>query len=75
MAETSIPSFDEAANLARVNAGFRGGNRFFSNPNLAPSMTIESGFPKEVDMKLQAGMIDQPTPTDPWVVRYPNAKL
>lgn len=69
-----IPSFDEQANLNRVSAGFKG-NPFFKEPNLAPAMIVGPSYPDTVDQKLQAGMIDQPTPTDPWVVRYPNAKL
>lgn len=69
-----IESYDEARNLARVAAGFKGGP-LFNSPNTAPPMTAGESYPPEVAKKLSAGAIEQPTPTDPWVVRYPNAKM
>jgi len=74
MAAGGIEEFDEARNLARVGAGFKGGT-FFSNPNVAPAMTVSDGWPVEVGEKLMAGKIDQPPVQDPWVVRYPNSKM
>lgn len=69
-----IESYDEAKNLARVGAGFKGCS-FFSNPNVAPPVSVGESYPEGVAEKLKAGAIEQPTPTDPWVVRYPNSKM
>lgn len=71
----SIEPFNEARNLARVGAGFRGGP-FFNNPNVAPAVNVVSdGWPAGVAEKLSAGATTKETPSDPWVYRYPNAKL
>lgn len=72
-----IPPFNEAANLARVGAGFSG-NPFFKEPNLAPAMTAlspEASWPETVQEKLQHSKTDAPAVTDPWVVRRPNGMM
>lgn len=68
MAE-SPNSYDEAKNLARIGAGWKG-SPFFKSPNLAPAMDISGqGYPDTVDQKLQRSKTEEPTPTDPWVNR------
>lgn len=74
MAEGGIETFSETRNKARVAQGFKGGP-FLMNPNLAPAMTIEPGWPATVLEKLDAGMIPQSKPIDGWVERRPNATL
>lgn len=69
-----VPEFNQQANLARVAAGWKGGP-FAKNLNLAPSMKIVEGRGALADEKLMAGSFPQPTPVDPWVARYPNAKI
>lgn len=69
-----IEEFNWERNLARVATGFKN-NPFFSDPVLSPALTIGPSFPKEVEQKMQLGPTDQPTPTDPWVARYPSSKL
>jgi hypothetical protein len=67
MAELEV--YDEAKNLARIGAGWKG-TPFFKNPNLAPAMDISGqGYPAEVEAKLQRSKTEEPTPTDPWVSR------
>lgn len=73
MADT-VPGFDEDTQRARVAAGFKGSD-FFMAGNLAPAMTVVNGIPPEVTEKLNVRAFPQMTPGDPWVVRYPNAKL
>lgn len=66
-----IESYDEAKNIARVAAGFKG-STYFKNPNLAPPMTIAGeGYPAEVDAKLErTGNSDSHPPIqDPWMDR------
>lgn len=70
-----IETMDCEKNLARVSAGFKGGP-FNKNPNTAPKMTFVDGYPKEVTDKLMATSSQaQGSITDPWVYRYPNAKM
>lgn len=64
----SIEHFDEAKNVARVKAGFAGGNLFMKH-NLAPSMTVVEGIPAESMAKYDVAPIPQPTPTDVWMDR------
>jgi hypothetical protein len=71
----AIEEFNEAKNLARVTAGFKGGP-FNKNPNTAPKMTFVDGYPSEAVEKLQSQNGVYPGGiTDPWVYRYPNAKM
>lgn len=69
-----IEPFNQERNLARVASGMRGGP-FDKKLNLAPSMNFVDGVDPLSTKKLMAGPFPQPTPTDPWVVRYPNAKM
>lgn len=64
-----MESFSAQKNLARVAAGWKGGN-FFQKPILHPQMTFANGEGQaELDAKIGA----TPTPTqpieDPWVMR------
>lgn len=68
-----IEEFNWERNMARVATGFKA-NPFFNDPVLSPALTIGTSFPKEVEQKMQLGPTDQPTPTDPWVARYPGSK-
>lgn len=67
-----IEHFNASRNLARVAAGLKGGP-YFNNPNLAPKMTINQGWPQTVIEKLEAGPFPQPTPMDGWNMRRANA--
>lgn len=69
-----IEQFDWMRNMNRVGEGFKGGP-LFMDPCPVPAMDIGGDWPAEVQEKLQAKPIPEPTPTDPWVARYPNAKL
>lgn len=69
-----LEEFNWEANLNRVAAGFKS-PPFFNDPVLSPALNIGPSFPAEIDEKMMLGPTDQPTPTDPWVARYPNAKL
>ncbi len=68
MADGGIEHFDEARNVARVKAGFAGGN-LFKSPNLAPSMSVVEGIQPESMAKYQVAPIPAPTPTDLWFER------
>lgn len=71
-----IESFDEKANLARVNAGLQAGSpEFFANPVQVPARSFIEGFPSEVAAKFAPVSMSGGTPIDPWVYRFPNAKL
>lgn len=63
-----IESFSASRNLARVAAGMKGGP-FFNNPNLAPKMTINQGWPQTTIEKLEVGPFPQPRPMDGWSSR------
>lgn len=69
-----IESYSNDRQLAKYRAGIQGSD-FFGEPNPAPAMTVVEGYPPEVAQKLMSSPIPQPPVTDPWVVRYPNAKL
>lgn len=69
-----MENFNEDTQRARVAAGFKGSD-FFKEGNQAPAMTVVSGVPSEVNQKLLEQPIPKATPGDPWVVRYPTAKL
>lgn len=69
-----VTVFNWDANMARVATGFKN-NPYFNDPIPSPEMTIGTGYPAEVNEKMMMGATDQPTPTDPWVARYPNGKL
>lgn len=69
-----IEHFDWEKNMNRVKAGFKG-SLWFQNGVKAPARTIVDGEPPEVAEKLGYTSIPTATPTDPWVVRYPNSKM
>lgn len=69
-----METFNQAKNLARVATGF-GDGPMFKNLNVAPSMTFKDAIEPTVKAKLDAAATPQPTPIDPWVARYPNAKV
>lgn len=68
MAMGEIESFNEAKNLARVFAGFKGSD-WFQKGAMYPKLTFVDGYPPEVPEKFGATMIPQGTPTDPWNMR------
>lgn len=71
----SIEHFDEARNLARVAAGFKGGP-FMTALNTAPSMTFSDGYPETVSQKLDAvGGIPQGNIMDTWITRRNNSSM
>lgn len=47
-----IGHFNEKEQLAKLAAGFKGGP-FFKNPNLAPAMTVDEGYPPSVAEKYE----------------------
>lgn len=63
-----IESFSESKNLARVSAGFKGGE-YFSAPNLAPSIEVGKSYPAEVENKLKYTPTEQPPIQDVWINR------
>lgn len=65
--------YNEQTQRDEVAAGYKGGP-LFSNPVKVPTRNIVDQ-PKEVDEKFMASGLTQPTPSDPWVIRYPNAKM
>jgi hypothetical protein len=65
---SEVKVFDWSANMARVGAGFKA-NPFFKDPNLAPSVNVGMGYPKEVDEKMQMKMSETPKPLDVWATR------
>lgn len=69
-----MENFNEDTQRAKVAAGFKGSD-FFKEGNQAPAMTVVSGVPMEVNQKFEEQPIPKMMPGDPWVVRYPNAKL
>lgn len=60
-----IESFNEAKNLARVAAGFKG-SEFFTKPRMQADIPFKDGYPETVVKKFEATAIPQGTPTDPW---------
>jgi len=66
----AIETFSREKNLARVSAGFKGGDSFKNPVTLPPTSFV--GWPAEVDAKLAAGKIPQPKPLDVWNVRRAN---
>jgi hypothetical protein len=57
---------NEAANLAKLSAGFKEPGNYFEAGNMQPKMTFVEGQPALVQQKMQFGMVAQPTPTDAW---------
>lgn len=64
-----IESFNEAKNMARVAAGWKGDAKFFQKFQTYATYPFVEGWPPEVSAKLHATSIPQPTPTDPWMSR------
>lgn len=69
-----IKSYSYDSQVSQYKAGIQG-SEFFGAPNPPPPMTVVDGYPAEVDAKLMSGPVPAMTPTDPWVYRYPNAKM
>lgn len=57
--------YDEKALLARVTAGFRGGD-WFKSPVQLPARQITNGWPAETMQKMNGATFPQPTPSDVW---------
>lgn len=71
-----IESFDEKRQLARVNAGFKGGSpSLFANPVTVPARSFVDGWPSESNAKFAPVTVSGGTPIDPWVYRFPNQKM
>jgi len=65
----SIEHFDQARNIARVAAGFKGPSMRFQKQPMQVKRTFVDGTPPEVRAKYEATPIKQGTPTDPWSQR------
>lgn len=66
MADGGIETFNQMKNMARVGAGFKGGE-YWSAPAIGPKLTFVDGIPAEVVAKLNAPTsVKQPTPMDTW---------
>lgn len=63
-----IESFNEAANMAKVKAGLKGGN-WFSNPVKAPARKIVQGWPMETLENVQSMQTPKGSPDAPWAYR------
>lgn len=61
----ALESYSATRNLARVSAGFKGGN-FMTKPMMPQQMTFVQGWPDTSLQKMQGGDIPKPTPADPW---------
>jgi len=60
-----IEYFSEKRNLARVAAGFKGGDSFKKPRTLGPTSFV--GWPSQTDAKfMDSNMIKQGTPIDVW---------
>ena len=67
--------FNEITQRAKVAAGYKGGP-FNKNPMTMQKMSIVEGWPAESIKKMEAQAGAYPGGvTDPWVYRYPNAKM
>jgi len=60
-----MESFSESKNLARVKAGFGGGNRFGAHVTRSPMRFVE-GHPPEVLAKFKAAPIKASKPGAGW---------
>ena len=60
-----MESFSETKNLARVKAGFGGGNRFGAHVTRSPMRFVE-GHPSEVLAKFKASAPKQSKPGEGW---------
>lgn len=61
-----MESFSATKNLARVTAGFKGGN-FFGKASTRPAMSFVEGWPKESIAKFgNTQGLSHPTPIDSW---------
>lgn len=74
MATGGIEEFDWQRNVARVGTGFKS-NPYFNNPTPVPAMDIGGDWPAEVLAKFHMMDIEQPTPSDPWMVRNFDGKM
>ena len=69
-----IEEFNQERNLARVAAGFKGGDSF-NNPRTLPPTSFV-GWPEQTDAKFrEAGKVTKSMPTDVWNARRSNAAI
>lgn len=60
-----MEEFSYSKQLAKVTAGFKGGN-FMRNPNKAPRMYFVEGYPEETNRQLGHQSVPVGTPIDVW---------
>lgn len=63
-----MDGFSYSGQLAKVVAGFKGGN-FLRSPNLSPKMTFVEGYPAETNSQFGHQAVKQGTPEDAWNMR------
>lgn len=64
-----IVHYDEAANLAKVRAGMKGG-KMFNGPVATTRHEIVDGTLEGVNQKLDVMNFEQPMPQDTWFQRH-----
>lgn len=69
-----IEHLNEQRNLARIEAGLRGGD-LYKSPVLVPERTIVDATPPGVDEKLGNAPVAQGRILDSWVTRRPNSSM
>lgn len=63
-----IEPLNEAANMARIKSGLKGGN-WFSNPVKPPARKIVQGWPQETLQNVQSTPVAKGSPDAPWAYR------
>lgn len=69
-----IEELNVAKNCGRISASFKDNPSFSSVPAPHPMKFVDPRG-SALDVSQNLAKIDAPTPTDPWVVRYPNSKM
>lgn len=71
-----IPEFNEQTQWAKVRRGLsEAGGENFNNMNKAPSMHFKDSKMITARAGMATTKAEGGTPHDPWVFRYPNAKM